>query len=98
MDAVRLPSCPSFEVLLTMLNPGKNYIWPLWRTWSGAEEQNVRDEVLHWMSKNLMETYIVKDFNEAIDEKVRLNIWKCMRKAGITPGPDAGKRIKKQHK
>jgi hypothetical protein len=50
------------------------------------------------MSKNLMETHLVKEFNEAIDEKVRLNTRKCMRQAGTTPGPDARKRMKKQRK
>ena len=98
MDAVRLPNCPSFKVLSMTLNPGKNYTWRLWRTWPGAEEPNVRDEVMQWMSENLMEPYLVKKFNEAIHEKVRLNIWKCMRQAGITSGPDAGKRTKKERK
>ena len=62
MDVVALPHCPAFDVLLKIVNPGKNILWRLWRTWPGADQEDCRQEVVEWMAGNLMTTYKVKDF------------------------------------
>ena len=65
MDVVALPHCPAFDVLLKIVNPGKNILWRLWRTWPGADQEDCRQEVIEWMAGNLMTTYKVKDFFDA---------------------------------
>ncbi len=67
---IKLPDCPPFQELLRVVNFARSILNRLWNAQEKSELEDVRENVLDWMVKNLYHIKLVKEFKAIVDARV----------------------------